>query len=173
VIRTASATVAEGAKAPGSSTFLEAVMAHAPVVRRVSRDVVAEHRALRALLAEVEEAFERPLPRAATGPDVVAARLDTLRGRLGAHFEEEERAGLFEEIEGRAPDQAPACARLRAEHEGLIRRLDALRAGSPEARRGPTWTREVRVFLDDLSGHEERETDLLTRTLDGSIGVVD
>jgi len=31
----------------------------------------------------------------------------------------------------------------------------------------------VRVFLDDLSRHEERETDLLTRTLDGSIGALD
>lgn len=148
-------------------------MAHVPVLPQVARDVVAQHRALRTLLAEVQEAFARPLPHAASGPDVVAARLDTLRGPLAAHFEEEERARLFEEIEDRAPDQAPACARLRAEHQGLIRRLDALRAASPEARRGPTWTRDVRVFLDDVSGHEERETDLLTRTLDGSIGALD
>jgi hypothetical protein len=148
-------------------------MAHAPVLPRVTRDVVAEHRALRVLLTEVEDAFARPLPHAASGPDVVAARLDTLRGRLGAHFEEEERAGLFEEIEERAPDQATTCARLRSEHDGLLRRLDALRTGSPEARRGPTWIREVRMFLDDLSGHEERETDLLTRTLDGSTAALD
>ena len=149
-------------------------MANAPVLPHVARNVVAEHRALRTLLAEVRGGVrDGPLPHAASGPDVVAARLDTLRGPLGAHFEEEERAGLFEEIEERAPDQAPVCARLRAEHEGLIRRLDVLRAASPEARRGPTWTREVRVFLDDLSGHEERETDLLTRTLDGSIGALD
>jgi hypothetical protein len=148
-------------------------MANAPVGPRVTRNVVEEHRALRSLLAEVEGAFARPLPHAASGPDVVAARLDTLRGPLGAHFEEEERERLFEEIEERAPDQAPVCARLRAEHRVLIRRLDALREASPEARRGPTWTRDVRVFLDDVSGHEERETDLLTRTLDGSIGAVD
>ena len=148
-------------------------MANAPVLPRVARNVVAEHRTLRTLLAEVEGAFARPSPHAASGPDVVAARLDTIRGPLGAHFEEEERAGLFEEIEERAPDQASACSRLRGEHEGLIRRLDALRAASPVARRRPTWTRDVRVFLDDLSRHEERETDLLTRTLDGSIGALD
>ena len=148
-------------------------MANAPVRPRVTRNVVEEHRALRSLLAEVEGAFARPLPHAASGPDVVAARLDTLRGPLGAYFEEEERERLFEEIEERAPDQAPVCARLRAEHRGLIRRLDALRAASPEARRGPTWARDVRLFLDDVSGHEERETDLLTRTLDGSIGALD
>ncbi|HYN05153.1 MAG TPA: hemerythrin domain-containing protein [Vicinamibacteria bacterium] len=148
-------------------------MSNAPVLPRVVRNVVKEHLALRALLAEVEQAFARAAPHAASGPDVVAARLDTLRGPLRAHFEEEERAHLFEEIEERAPEQAPACARLRGEHEGLIRRLDALRGASPEARRGPTWTHDVRAFLDDLSGHEERETDLLTRTLDGSIGALD
>ena len=148
-------------------------MTQAPVLPHVARNIVAEHRALRTLLAEVEEAFARPLPHAASGPDVVAARLDTLRGPLAAHFEEEERAKLFEEIEDRAPDQAPACARLRSEHESLIHRLDTLRAASPEARRGPTWTRDVRAFLDEVSGHEEREADLLTRTLDGSIGALD
>ena len=148
-------------------------MTPGPVLPRVVHNVVAEHRTLRGLLAEVQQAFARPLPHAASGPDVVAARLDTLRGPLRAHFEEEERARLFEEIEERSPDQAPACARLHAEHGGLIRRLDALRAASPEARRGPTWAREVQVLLDDLAGHEERETDLLARTLDGSSGAVD
>jgi hypothetical protein len=148
-------------------------MSNAPVLPRVVRNVVKEHLTLRALLAEVEQALARASPHAASGPDVVAARLDTLRGPLRAHFEEEERARLFEEIEEIAPDQAPACSRLRGEHGGLIRRLDALRASSPESRRRPTWTHDVRAFLDDLSGHEERETDLLTRTLDGSIGALD
>ena len=148
-------------------------MGNGLAIPRAALTAAEEHRRLRALLAQVEGAFGRSAPRAASGPDVVAARLDTLRGPLGAHFEEEERAHLFEEIEERAPEQAPTCARLRGEHEGLIRRLDSLRGASPEARRGPTWTHDVRVFLDDLSGHEERETDLLTRTLDGSIGALD
>jgi len=148
-------------------------MANAPVLPRVARNVVAEHRALRNLLAEVEEAFARPLPHAASGPDVVAARLDTLRGPLGAHFDEEERARLFEQIEERAPDQATACARLRGEHSALLHRLDRLRSANPVDRRGEAWGREVRAFLADLRGHEARETDLLTRTLDGSEGVGD
>jgi hypothetical protein len=143
------------------------------VAPRAALTVAEEHRRLRGLLAQVEGAFGRGSPRAAAGPDVVAARLDTLRGPLGAHFEEEERGRLFEEIEERAPEQAPACARLRAEHEELIRRLDRLRTAPPEARRGASWPREVREFLDDLIGHEERETELLTRSLDGSIGAPD
>ena len=148
-------------------------MANTPAVPRVARNVVDEHRRLRALLAQVEEAFARAAPRYERGPDVVAARLDTLRGPLSAHFEEEEQARLFEEIEELSPEQAPVCARLRGEHSGLIRRLDSLRTASPEARREPTWGREVRALLADLTRHEARETDLLTRALDGSTGVGD
>jgi hypothetical protein len=148
-------------------------MSYVLAVPRPGLTVAQEHRRLRALLAQIEGAFGRSAPRAGSGPDAVAAGLDTLRGPLGAHFEEEERAHLFEEIEERAPEQAPMCARLRREHEALIRRLDTLRTVSPEARRGPTWAHEVLALLADLAGHEERETDLLTRTLDGSIGAVD
>ena len=126
-----------------------------------------EHRRLRELLGQVEDAFGRPSPRAGRGPDVVAARLDSLRGALGAHFEEEERGRLFEEIEERAPEQAPLCARLRAEHAGLLRRLDSLRTASPESRRRPAWGHDVRALLAELAGHEETETELLTRTLEG------
>jgi hypothetical protein len=145
-------------------------MANAFVIPRAARNVFDEHRTLRSLLAQVESAFARAAPHAGSGPDVVAARLDTLRGPLGAHFDEEERARLFEEIEERAPDQAPACARLRGEHAALLRRLDSLRTASPVDRRGEAWARGVRALLADLRGHEARETDLLTRTLDGSTG---
>lgn len=148
-------------------------MGQALVVPRGAHTAAAEHRRLSALLAQVEGAFGRTAPRALTGPDVVAAGLDTLRGPLGAHFEEEERAHLYEEIEELAPEQAHVCARLKGEHQGLIRRLDTLRAASPEARRSPTWAREVRALLADVAVHEERETDLLTRTLDGSIAASD
>jgi hypothetical protein len=148
-------------------------MTQAPVVPRAARTAVGEHRRLRELLAQVENAFAPVSPRAGSGPDVVAARLDSLGGPLRAHFEEEERGRLFEEIEERAPEQAPLCARLRAEHAGLLRRLDSLRTASPEGRRAAAWNRDVRAFLADLAGHEETETDLLTRTLDGSVAAAD
>ena len=149
-------------------------MANAPVLPRVVRNVVEEHRALRALLAEVERAFARPSPHAASGPDVVAARLDTLRGPLGAHFEEEERARAVRGDRGARPRPGarllPPPRRARGAHPPA-RRAARVEPRSPGA--GPTWTHDVRAFLDDLSGHEERETDLLTRTLDGSIGALD
>jgi len=148
-------------------------MTEPPVATRAARTAASEHRRLRELLAQVEDAFERPSPCAGIGPDVVAARLDALRGPLRAHFEEEERGHLFEEIEERSPEQAPLCARLRAEHASILRRLDALGTATPEGRRGPAWGRDVRALLADLAGHEESETELLTRTLDGSIAAVD
>jgi len=148
-------------------------MGQAVVVPRTAHTAAEEHRRLRALLAQVEGAFGRTLPRALTGPDAVAAGLDTLRGPLGAHFDEEERAHLYEEIEELAPEQAPVCARLKSEHKGLIHRLDALRLASPEARRVPTWAHEVRALLADVATHEERENDLLSRALDGSTAAAD
>ena len=95
-------------------------MTNPPAITTVARNAVREQIALRALLDEVEAAFVRSPPRTGCGPDVVAARLDTLRGPLRAHFDEEERARLFETIEEHAPEHAAACARLRDEHRTLL-----------------------------------------------------
>jgi hemerythrin-like domain-containing protein len=143
------------------------------VASRAARRAVNEHRDLNRLVAQVEEAFSRPGAHAASGLDVVAARLDSLRGPLRAHFDEEERAGLFEQIERGAPEHASACARLRDEHETILRRIDTLRAASPLERRRPLWLSEVRRLLDEVHGHEDRETDLLNRALDGGAPAAD
>ncbi|MGE5125239.1 MAG: hemerythrin domain-containing protein [Betaproteobacteria bacterium] len=148
-------------------------MIQPPTVRQAARTAVGEHVNLRRLLAGVLAAFSRPDPHSGSGPDVVAARLDTLRGPLLAHFDEEERAGLFEQIEERAPEQATACDHLRREHRSLLSRLDLLRSASPVERRGPTWSREVRTLVDELARHERREADLLNRALDGSTPAAD
>jgi hemerythrin-like domain-containing protein len=144
-----------------------------PSVNRAVLTVVSEHRNLRRLVAEVEAAFSMPTPHEECGPDVVAARLDSLCGPLRAHFEEEERAGLFDQIERDAPEHASACARLRDEHATILRRLDTLRTAPPVERRRPLWITEVRRLLDEVYRHEERESDLLTRTLDGSTAAGD
>lgn len=142
-------------------------------VTQAARRVVGEHDHLRRLLAQVEAAFGRTEPHAGSGPDVVAARLDTLRGPLRAHFDESERSGVFERIQECAPRHARTCARLRKEHQLLIRLLDSLRTASPLERRGPVWPREVRRFVEQLVRHEARETDLLNGTLDASMSAVE
>lgn len=148
-------------------------MIPSPSVSRAARAAVDEQVRLRQLLNQVEAALRPTLPRTNAGPDVVAARLDFLRGPLGAHFEEEERAGLFEQIEEQSPEHAPACVRLRAEHGALIRRLDALRAASPLERRRSAWGTGVRALLDELSTHESCEAELLSRALDAATPAAD
>jgi len=138
-----------------------------PAIASIARNAVREQVALRVLLAEVEAAFVRSPPRTGSGPDVVAARLDTLRGPLRAHFDEEERQHLFETIEAHAPEHASACARLRDEHRTLLQRLDGLRQSTPVGRRGGSWMTNVRRFLADVLNHEDREAELLQRALDG------
>ncbi len=142
-------------------------------VTQAARRVVGEHDRLRGLLAQVEAAFGRSEPHAGSGPDVVAARLDTLRGPLQAHFDESERAGVFDGILERAPQHARTCARLRKEHQSLIRLLDSLRTASPLERRGAIWPREVRRFVEELVRHEAHETDLLNGALDESVSLAD
>ncbi len=148
-------------------------MTNPPAIAGVARTAVREQIALRALLDEVEAAFVRSPPRTGTGPDVVAARLDTLRGPLRAHFDEEERKRLFETIEEHAPEHATACARLRDEHRTLLERLDRLRLATPVGRRGGGWVADVRRFLADVLNHEDREAELLQRALDGGVPAED
>jgi hemerythrin-like domain-containing protein len=165
------AVAARDDEAPDVTSVLgRSAMTHqVPSASRAVQAAVSEHRNLNRLVRQVEAAFSPAGgPHAGSGPDVVAARLDALCGPLRAHFDEEERAGLFEQIERTAPEQARACARLRDEHETILRRIDTLRAAPPLERRRPMWIDEVRRLLAEVHGHEARESDLLNRTLDGS-----
>lgn len=133
-------------------------MAQGLSVAQAARRVAGEHEQVRRLLLSVEAAFGRSRPLGGSGPDVVAARLDTLRGPLRAHFEEEEGSALFERP-GSSGDEGDGSSRpLRLEHRALLEHLDCLRSASPLARRDPRWLREVRRFLEDLAGHEEQES---------------
>lgn len=147
-------------------------MAH-PAPRRPARLAAGDHHAVHSVVAEIRSALGGRDPRPATGPDVVAARLDQLRGQLSALYEEEERAGLFEQIVSLAPDQTPTCAGLRAEHLDLVARIDDLRAARAEARRSPAWSVEVLALLEALRAHESRENELLVGVLDGSVEAQD
>jgi len=124
---------------------------------------LAEHRALHALLGEVERA-------AAAADEALARRLDSLRERLVVHFAGEEESGLFEQIQDLAPEQARECARLCEEHKDLLLRLDGIRSGGAE---GAARAAEVRAFLGALADHEARENEILTWVLDGSVEAQD
>ncbi len=149
------------------------VSSYPPTVATAARNAFRQQAQLRSLLSQMEKAFVRSPARTGAGPDVIAARLDHLRGQLQALFDEEERALLFETIEAHAPEHGTDCTRLREEHRVLVTRLDGLRVASPEARRGGGWFMQVRQFLDDLVKHEDREAELLHRALDGGTSQAD
>jgi iron-sulfur cluster repair protein YtfE (RIC family) len=130
---------------------------------------LAEHRALNTLLDEIEQASAD----AATAAETLPPRLRTLYERLADHFETEEQGGLFEQILELAPEQAHECEKLCSEHQGLLRRVDVLRTADAEARADPGWAASVRAMLAELSGHESRENELLSRVLDGSVEAQD
>jgi len=130
--------------------------------------ILAEHRALHALLGEIEEAST-----GAGAAETLASRLDTLRDQLATHFDGEEQSGLFEQIQELAPEQAHECARLCDQHQDLLRQLDELRDASSETRASEAWTRGLRELLVHLDDHESNENELLTRVLDGSMEAQD
>jgi len=130
---------------------------------------LAEHRALHALLEEIERASTDT----AAAADEVRPRLDTLREQLAAHFEGEEEGGLFEQIMEEAPEQAHECEKLCNEHAGLLERVDELRTADASTRADPAWGQDVRALLTALADHEARENEILTRALDGSVEAQD
>lgn len=137
--------------------------------------IVGEHRALHQLRA----ALRRDVAAVADGREQswragVAARLVELRTRLEAHFQQEERAGLFEHLAESGSEHVPAATRLRREHDALRAALARLCPGADEAQESaPALAERVRTFLDDLAAHEERENELLVRGLDNSLAAAD
>jgi hypothetical protein len=142
-------------------------MSSSPAFATAAGKAVRTQRALRELVGQVNAGFVRHSARQGCGPDEVAASLDVLRGPLQAHFDEEERACLFETIEERAPERSADCARLRQEHRSLLSRMDALRGVLPEQRRHRSWGGDVQRLLADLLAHEDCEAELLVRALEG------
>jgi hypothetical protein len=130
---------------------------------------LAEHRALHALLEEIERASTETSAVA----DEVKPRLDVLRDQLAAHFAGEEEGGLFEQILEEAPEQAHECEKLCEEHQGLLDRVDDLRSADAATRADPGYGASVRALLEALDRHESRENELLTRVLDGSMEAQD
>ncbi|MGD8896273.1 MAG: hemerythrin domain-containing protein [Acidobacteriota bacterium] len=144
-------------------------MAQSPSPDSPAAKTLAEHRALHALLEEIERASDDTR----TAANEIKPRLDTLRDQLAAHFEGEEEGGLFEQIMEEAPEQAHECQKLCDEHSGLLDKVDDLRSADAETRANPGWGARVRAFLEDLDRHESRENEILIRALDGSMEAQD
>jgi len=128
-----------------------------------ARQTLEEHRALRRLLAEIDEGVSRPDAAADEG---LVSLLQRLHHQLAAHFAFEEQSGLFDQIQELSPEQAHECARLCDEHGSFLERLEGLR--DAEARSGAGWAAEVQGLLRDLERHETQENEILNWVLDDS-----
>jgi iron-sulfur cluster repair protein YtfE (RIC family) len=132
--------------------------------------VLEDHRRLRQALSEIESTLAAP-PAPATLATLTAL-LAALRARLRSHFKAEEQGGLFRRIQEAAPEQSAACARLLGQHAAILTRLDRLQAEATAYLPGQSaldgLRAAVRELLNDLARHEERENELLLRTLEGT-----
>ncbi len=137
--------------------------------------LLAEHRALRETLSGLERDLARPPAPELLGDwwEVVSLRLRMLRAHLLAHFAQEEKGGLIEEIQRFAPEQQEACERLLREHGRLLDELDWLATQATLRVEPAAWSDGLRGLLAGLARHERREDELLLRALDAMPGAPD
>lgn len=145
--------------------------------------ILAEHRALHDIVAGLERATDPALtPTARSWEPVVRAtwlaglahRLADLRARLSVHFEIEEQAGLYDDLEEADPALGRAAQRLRLEHDRLRHGVERLQADAEGACADlPGLAGRVRDLLKDLEHHEARENEALTRSLADGFGAGD
>jgi hemerythrin HHE cation binding domain-containing protein len=125
--------------------------------------VLAQHRALRRLLADVEAVVLTVAP-ASLAP-FLSPRLSELELALEAHFAHEERAGLFEQVVAEAPEARAGAAALLAEHGRIRSRVGGLRLRAQRGQGGTALANAVRRLLRDLERHEARENELVLAAL--------
>jgi iron-sulfur cluster repair protein YtfE (RIC family) len=139
-----------------------------------------QHSRLRSVLGALAAALVSA-PEAGAAADWLrglAAGFTELGVRLEAHFEHEERSGLFASIVEARPEALHTCVRLRAEHASFLERIGHL---TGEAARGvPSGAMalgqmvvQAQSLIDDLQKHEETENALVSETLDGSVAAQD
>lgn len=128
------------------------------------REIAAEHRQIRALVAELE----------ATGDlEALLPRLAELRGLLRSHFAREEApGGLHRVVDGSAPRLAGSVQALFDEHRELLALVDALAERARACLEGPIGEvrRKVAELCRGLHAHEAAETELLAGALYEDIG---
>ena len=145
-----------------------------PTVVRHSKQVIEEHKRLRECLSRIQSMVVKPpeVSRRAGWLKDLAAELTDLQPRLKAHFEAEEKSGFFDDITESWPGTSDVCRRMMSEHESLLKAVSDV-CGTAA---GPATIDEnaFRSLLEragslvrEVSRHEERENDLMFRTLEG------
>ena len=128
---------------------------------------------LRELLGEVARQFAGGLEDA----DRVAKSLTSLTSQLATHFDEEEIAGVFDDVVEQAPRLSERVDQLKQQHIELRSALAAINrkatAGDGTARWWDDLSKAFRDFSTDLMHHEQSENDLVQEAYTQDIGSKD
>jgi hypothetical protein len=135
-----------------------------PSVTGIDEQIVAEHRRIRDLTRQMDDAGDlREL----------LTRLAELRSALVGHFLSEEAAeGLYDMIRSMAPRLLGRMAQLEKEHPTFLADIDALAAGARACLAGPVAEvlGEAQALSRRLRNHEAAEDEVMLDTLYNDLG---
>jgi len=128
----------------------------------MEQEILAQHRRLRGLFADVEDAIEAALGAAAgdgAGVDEVREALARLGEALDVHFEQEDRL-YYPPIVSLRPEHRERIDSLAEQHTAFRERLARIAQGLEVGRLEPT-ARAFRELVADFGRHEKSEEELL------------
>jgi hypothetical protein len=139
-------------------------------------EIVAEHEALRAHVAELRTLITTA-PAEAGRADFtrrLAAATARLRDRLRAHFALEERGGYLDAVIAVRPGVLATVDKLKRQHADLLGEADRLTASLHTPAPVPTDAAgQVAHLLDHLTTHEIEENELFQETVIDDLGAGD
>lgn len=129
-------------------------------VRRVERQISAQHRHLNPLFRRFAEALGNG------GSDPARQAFERFRDAIEAHFSLEDEF-FFPALHGLCPERARELAGLSRDHERLLRELERLRE-EIEADSLETCAEILDTFANALASHEGREEQLVAAITDAA-----
>ncbi len=135
--------------------------------------IADDHRALKALLARIDEALDQRNKSVAEVGDL----LGELGDRLIRHFTLEEEGGYFAEALTHAPRLVAKANELLAQHPRMCTRASELVQLASAESPTETWWRQTRerflAFQEELLKHERAEDGLLQEAYQRDLGAND
>lgn len=136
--------------------------------------LLGQHRELRALLARIDQAFQRPTATV----EEISQLLGQLGDRLVYHFTSEEEGGYFAEALTHAPQLIAKANALLDQHPKMCTKAKALKVELHRAEASiDEWrTRTAELFWafrDELLRHEMQENVLIQEAYQRDMGVND
>lgn len=135
--------------------------------------VQSDNEKLRELLGGVTRIFAGGLENV----DRAAESLASLASQLETHFEEEEIAGVFDDVVERAPHLSERVDQLKQQHNELRNAFAAINQSASSGDRTVQWwdnlSKAFHDFSTDLMHHEHTENELVQEAYTQDIGSKD